>query len=131
MTVDNPEAAFDPAEVEAALDMTGLFFGGGDQSRITESLFVYGDAARVETPLMFAIREGYESGRAVVGGTSAGADAITGAVMVHSGQSYDALVSGAIPGKAAVDADQRLYYDPEGGMGLLPAITIDTHFRQE
>ena len=72
-------------------EMTGFFFGGGDQRRLVELLFQASGDSRVETPVMAKLRQMYESGDAAVGGTSAGAAVMTGAVMISGGLSYDAL----------------------------------------
>ena len=48
--------------------MTGLWFGGGDQARVLNSLFTYNGDVRLESDVMVAIRTLYESGTAVVGG---------------------------------------------------------------
>lgn len=85
---------------------TGIFFTGGDQSRIVD--FIRG------TPLDKAIHKRHEEG-AVIGGTSAGA-AIMPAEMI---------VGGASVANPSVDA---VSIGP--GMGFLPGIVIDQHFAQ-
>ncbi len=107
--------------------MTGIYFSGGDQTRILNSLFFYDSSnVRTETPLMSTIRSLYESGQAAVGGDSAGGTALTGAVMMVGGESYNALLSGANPEET--DDDLDLVYDRDGGMGFLPNFVLDTHF---
>ncbi len=107
--------------------MTGIYFSGGDQTRIINSLFIHDDdGVRLDTPLMTAIRSLYESAEAVVGGDSAGGTALTGSVMPVAGESYNALLNGAHPEETGDDLD--LVYDPEGGMGFLPGFVLDTHF---
>jgi cyanophycinase len=85
---------------------TGIFFTGGDQSRIVD--FIRG------TPLDKAIHKRHESG-AVIGGTSAGA-----AMMPD-----EMIVGGASVSNPSVDA---VSMGP--GMGFLPGIVIDQHFAQ-
>lgn len=85
---------------------TGIFFTGGDQSRIVD--FIKG------TPLDAVIHKRHESG-AVVGGTSAGA-----AMMPD-----EMIVGGASVSNPSVDA---VSMGP--GMGFLPGIVIDQHFAQ-
>ncbi len=85
---------------------TGIFFTGGDQSRIVD--FIKG------SPLCDAIRKQHEAGT-VVGGTSAGA-----AMMPDQ-----MIVGGASVSNPSIDA---VSMGP--GMGFLPGIVIDQHFAQ-
>jgi cyanophycinase len=85
---------------------TGIFFTGGDQSRIVD--FIRG------TSLDKAIHQRYEAG-AVIGGTSAGA-----AMMPD-----EMIVGGASVSNPSVNA---VSMGP--GMGFLPGIVIDQHFAQ-
>ena len=85
---------------------TGIFFTGGDQSRIVDFI--------KDTPLDAAIHKRYEEG-AVIGGTSAGA-----AMMPDQ-----MIVGGASVSNPSVDA---VSMGP--GMGFLPDIVIDQHFAQ-
>ena len=98
------------SECEAAIDIiqqaTGIFFTGGDQSRIVD--FIKG------SPLCDAIRKQHEAG-VVVGGTSAGA-----AMMPDQ-----MIVGGASVSNPSIDA---VSMGP--GMGFLPGIVIDQHFAQ-
>lgn len=85
---------------------TGIFFTGGDQSRIVD--FIRG------TPLDRAIHKRHKEG-AVIGGTSAGA-----AMMPDQ-----MIVGGASVSNPSVDA---VSMGP--GMAFLPGIVIDQHFAQ-
>lgn len=85
---------------------TGIFFTGGDQSRIVD--FIKG------SPLCDAIRQQHEAG-AVIGGTSAGA-----AMMPDQ-----MIVGGASVSNPSIDA---VSMGP--GMGFLPGIVVDQHFAQ-
>ncbi len=85
---------------------TGIFFTGGDQSRIVD--FIKG------TPLDEAIHKRHEEG-AVIGGTSAGA-AMMPTQMIEGGESVS---------HPSVDA---VSIGP--GMGFLPDILVDQHFAQ-
>jgi cyanophycinase len=89
--------------VEAA---TGIFFTGGDQSRIVD--FIQG------TSLDQAIHQRHAAG-AVIGGTSAGA-----AMMPD-----EMIVGGASVSNPSVGAVKM-----GPGMGFLPGIVIDQHFAQ-
>ncbi len=85
---------------------TGIFFTGGDQSRIVDFI--------KDSPLCDAIRKQHETG-AVVGGTSAGA-----AMMPD-----EMIIGGASVSNPSVDAVRM-----GPGMGFLPGIVIDQHFAQ-
>lgn len=100
----------DDSECEKAIrqiaEATGIFFTGGDQSRIVN--FIKG------SPLGDAIHKRHEKG-AVIGGTSAGA-----AMMPD-----EMIVGGASVSHPSVDAVSM-----GTGMGFLPGIVIDQHFTQ-
>lgn len=68
LTTDNPTDAEDPAFVKPLLAATGVWFGGGEQSRLN-----YRYVGNFPTPTRFqqALREVLERG-GIVGGTSAG-----------------------------------------------------------
>jgi len=95
---------------------TGIWFGGGDQSRLTRAL----RGTRTER----AIRERYARG-AVVGGTSAGA-AVMSAVMITGDERR--------PGGARPDTTQgfitieRRDVVTDSGFALLTNAVIDQHF---
>lgn len=85
---------------------TGIFFTGGDQSKIVDNI--------KGTPLGKAIHQRYRQG-AVIGGTSAGA-----AMMPD-----EMIVGGASVSNPSVDAVEL-----GPGMGFLPGIVVDQHFAQ-
>ena len=85
---------------------TGIFFTGGDQSRIVE--FIKG------SPLCDAIRKRHQEG-VVIGGTSAGA-----AMMPD-----EMIVGGASVSNPSINAVSMA-----PGMGFLPDIMVDQHFAQ-
>ncbi len=87
-------------------EATGIFFTGGDQSRIVD--FIKG------SPLGDAIHKCHAEG-VVIGGTSAGA-AMMPDIMIIGGASV------AYPTMDAVEIGP--------GMGFLPGIAIDQHFSQ-
>ncbi|TVQ08925.1 MAG: cyanophycinase [Leptolyngbya sp. DLM2.Bin27] len=87
-------------------EATGIFFTGGDQSRIVD--FIKG------TPLDEAIHQRHRAG-AVIGGTSAGA-----AMMPD-----EMIVGGTSVSNPSVDAVEM-----GPGMGFLPGIVVDQHFAQ-
>ncbi|MEA5451527.1 cyanophycinase [Leptolyngbya sp. CCNP1308] len=87
-------------------EATGIFFTGGDQSRIVDFI--------KDTPLDEAIQRRYREG-AVIGGTSAGA-----AMMPD-----EMIVGGTSVSNPSVDAVEM-----GPGMGFLPGIVVDQHFAQ-
>lgn len=110
------------ADSEAAarrLDgVTGIWFGGGDQARLT--------AALLHTPVEKAIAARYRAG-AVVGGTSAGA-----AVMTTPMITGDELKPGGSrpPAKDSSDAFMTIARGnvvTAEGFGLLPGVIVDQH----
>jgi cyanophycinase len=94
------------ASIRKVEQATGIFFTGGDQSRIVD--FIKG------TSLHQVIHQRHEAG-AVIGGTSAGA-----AMMPD-----EMIVGGASVSNPSVDAVSM-----SPGMGFLPGIVIDQHFAQ-
>ena len=95
-----------PDALEAAERATGLFFTGGDQSRIIDLI--------KGTKLDYLIHKRYSEG-AIVGGTSAGA-AMMPDVMIVEGES---------------ETNPRANVVEMGpGMGFLPGIVVDQHFAQ-
>lgn len=99
---------------------TGIWFGGGDQSRLTRVL--------LGTPALDSIRSRYRGG-AVVGGTSAGAAVmtdpmITGDEKRPGGRRPVADTSGA-SAFMTIDRD-NIVVAP--GFGLLPGAIVDQHF---
>jgi len=119
-----------PGQDSAALlrqirGMTGFFFGGGDQSRLLQTL-VRGNGQ--ETPAMREIRRAMERG-ALVGGTSAGTAVQVRGAMVTGGESYDALRR-APEDVLSPRSGGRLSYYASGGLGLFRWGALDTHFNE-
>lgn len=110
----------DAEEAGRSLDgVTGIWFGGGDQAKLTAAL----SHTRVEA----AIRERYVAG-AVIGGTSAGA-----AVMSTPMLTGDELKPGGDRPPAKDSSDAYLTIARENvvtveGFGLLPGAIVDQHF---
>ncbi|MGH9366474.1 MAG: cyanophycinase [Thermoanaerobaculia bacterium] len=119
--------ALDPAaegfeEAPGKLEgMTGIWFGGGDQSRLT--------AALGGTPVEKAIRERFASG-AVIGGTSAGA-AVMSTPMITGDEKHP---GGSRPPKDPSDSASafltiaRDNIVTKEGFDLLPGAIVDQHF---
>lgn len=96
----------DPEGVQSLREADGIFFSGGDQLRITSVLG--------GTPYEAAVRAAHHRG-AVVGGTSAGASAMSATMLV-----------GGADEESARRADVRMC----PGLGLLPNAVVDQHFAQ-
>jgi cyanophycinase len=92
--------------LEAIAEASGIFFTGGDQSRITDIL--------KDTEIDAAIHQRYSEG-VVIAGTSAGA-AVMPDVMIVGGDSQ---------------TNPRIeVVEMAPGMGFLPGVVIDQHFSQ-
>ena len=106
------ETADDWETLERVNQATGIFFAGGDQSRLASVLR--------DTQLLERIAELYERG-GVVAGTSAGATAV-GSLMVtgsvDANQDPDRAVRSIRTGRVATEA----------GLGLMPDVIVDQHF---
>ena len=99
--------------------VTGIWFGGGDQSRLT--------AALLHTPVEEAIRARYREG-AVVGGTSAGA-AVMSTPMLTGDEKHPGGTRP--PEKDSGDAYMTIARDnvvTTEGFALLPGAIVDQHF---
>ena len=123
---------------------TIFFFGGGLTSHALECFFdpkydgTYTDSLALKT-----IRHRHENG-AVIAGNSAGAMIQTNAPVLSGGESYQALMFGALESDARLLQNiqfpslerwtlwmaMRLEYRPEGGLGFFPYGPIDTHFSE-
>lgn len=112
------EEAMKPDTATRLDGITGIWFGGGDQSRLT--------AAIGGTPVEEAIRRRYQEG-AVVGGTSAGA-AVMSAVMITGDERR--------PGGSRPPSDpdtgfitiERGNIVTTRGLALLDDVIVDQHF---
>jgi len=104
--VTTHEQALDSACLSVFADARGVFFTGGDQRRITETI--------VGTPVEDRVRAIYEAG-GVIAGTSAGASAMSGE-MIERGPSGESPAEGEIR------------FAP--GLNLLPGVVVDQHFSQ-
>jgi cyanophycinase len=97
-------AAADPALIGKLRGCGGYWFTGGDQNRI-------GDLV-VDTPLHAMLNERYRGG-AVIGGTSAGAAAMSRIMLTGKGD-----LSDVAPGT----------YETRAGLGFLDGCIVDQHF---
>ncbi|HXG63519.1 MAG TPA: cyanophycinase [Blastocatellia bacterium] len=94
-------------EVAAELTVAkGIFLTGGDQNKIVSTLH--------DTAALRAIKTAYKKG-AIVGGTSAGASAMS-----------DPMIASGLAGTLARSGMVRLVQ----GLGFLPSVLVDQHFHQ-
>jgi cyanophycinase len=112
-------AAFDRRWVERIASYGSVFFSGGDQSRIVDSLVQNGE----ETPVLECIRRCHAAG-GLVAGTSAGA-AIMSGPMIVSGTSLSALTAGLCQ-----DPDEEDGFRVGRGLGFFSWGLVDQHFLQ-
>ena len=111
--VDNERAVRDPALIAKVRAANGVFFTGGDQARLVDTLRPGG----VESPLLLAIRELQLRG-GVVAGTSAGA-AIMSRTMFRDPASVITLLKGPV----------RKGIDDDAGLGFAQSdLFVDQHF---
>ena len=111
--VDLVQAVRDPALIAKVHAASGVFFTGGDQARIVDTLRPGG----VESPLLVAIRELQQRG-GVVAGTSAGA-AMMSRTMFRDPASVITLLKGPL----------RAGTDYGAGLGFLQSdLFVDQHF---
>ncbi len=106
------EQAMTPGIIEQFKDVTGVYFTGGDQARITREL--------VGTPVQDKLKELYRSG-AVIGGTSAGA-AVMSAVMLTGDER---LNRDTVNGFVFIKRDNIVVTE---GLGFLTTVIVDQHF---
>lgn len=101
----------------------GIWFVGGDQTRITETLMT---AKGEDTPVLAAIRRQLAKG-AVVGGTSAGA-AIMSNPMIAAGDSLSALTLPRMQEYSGMQAQESGRLVLKSGLGFFDAGIVDQHF---
>ncbi|MBH9552241.1 cyanophycinase [Inhella gelatinilytica] len=111
--VDLPQQLNDPALIEQVRQSRGVFFSGGAQELIVDTLQPGGEA----TPMLQAIRQVFDRG-GVVAGTSAGA-AIMSRMMFRDAQDNHQILKGR----------WRAGQEYDRGLGFVgPDLFIDQHF---
>ena len=101
---------------------TGIWFLGGDQTRITQALIPEGK----ESLVYKALHKAYDNG-AVIAGTSAGA-AMMSDVMIASGDSMGALTQGFTDTYESMDEQESGAVYATQGMNFFDKGVIDQHF---
>jgi cyanophycinase len=102
----HPDDSHDESAIEILEQATGIFLTGGDQNKIT--------AVLCNTPAIYAIEKAYQNG-AVIGGTSAGAAALS-----------DPMIGGGSRGSLARSGMAKI----APGLGLAKSFLVDQHFHQ-
>lgn len=111
------EQAMDPAATRQLDGVTGIWFSGGDQSRLT--------AVLQGSPLLEAIRDRYRSG-AVIAGTSAGAAVMSDSMLTGSQRRPGVDTVGYFGDQYPRVARASVEIVP--GFALLPHALVDQHF---
>ncbi len=99
--------------------VTGIWFGGGDQSRLT--------AAIAGTPVEAAIRTRYERAGVVVGGTSAGAAVMSRMMITGDERRYGGSRPPSDSSQAFITIDRNNVITADG-FGYIDNAIIDQHF---
>jgi cyanophycinase len=99
--------------------VTGIWFGGGDQSRLT--------AAIAGTPVEAAIRNRYQRAGVVVGGTSAGAAVMSRIMITGDERRYGGKRPPSDSSQAFITIDRDNVVTSEG-FGYIDNAIIDQHF---
>lgn len=127
VTTTTKELADDPSEVAKVQGATAIWFTGGDQYRVTSSLW-HDDG----TPslVLQAIFDAWEDGNIVIGGSSAGA-AIMSSVMIGGGLSIGALAYNHVELRTSYTGDLYEFgalQVNDTGFGFFDVGVIDQHF---
>jgi len=117
------EGGFSEELADSLKTAGGIWFVGGDQTRITETLMT-GEGE--DGPVLAAIRRQLEKG-AVVGGTSAGA-AIMSSPMIAAGDSLSALTEPRTEEYSGMQAQESGRLVLKSGLGFFDAGIVDQHF---
>ena len=117
------EGGRDTSVADQLKHVGGIWFVGGDQTRITQTLR---ESDGSDTPVLAAIRAQLDQG-AIVGGTSAGA-AIMSATMIAAGDSLSALTLPGAEQYAGMDSQESGRLMLAEGLGFFPLGIVDQHF---
>jgi len=115
--------AYSPTEIAKLSNAGGIWFVGGDQTRIIKT---FKSAAGTDSPMLLRIRQILAQG-GVVGGTSAGA-AIMSDVMIAAGDSFTGLTSGYTQDYEGSEQQEQGKILLTHGLGLFPYGIVDQHF---
>jgi cyanophycinase len=108
LQIEGREGASDPSNLEMVDNASVVYFTGGDQLKLASKLG--------GTPMLNRIHRLYEQRGGVIAGTSAGASAMGGTMLVsHATESSHKVESSFFMAR---------------GLGLVPDLVIDQHFAQ-
>lgn len=114
--------AWDTHLLKGLEGLAGVWFTGGDQMRIADTML---NEEGEDSPLLVLIRQRLAAG-AMVGGTSAGA-AIMSSSMITGGSSFEALL-GPLTDYEAIEEQESGQLSLHRGLGFLPGGVVDQHF---
>lgn len=114
--------ATDPKVAAQVQQATAVWFLGGDQNHLVDSLKPDGN----NSPVLDAVWQLYQRG-GIVGGTSAGA-AIMSDTMIASGSSWTALARAVASSDTVVNETSDEPLQLRTGLGFFPEGVIDQHF---
>lgn len=120
--LDSKEAAENEELAARVRDYSGIFIGGGDQSRYSE---VLQREDGTDTAVLAAMKAAVDAG-AGLAGTSAGATIMQAGPMVTGGDSYYSIRDGS--GRGYSTNPYQLMYEADGGFGFFRPGLVDTHF---
>ncbi|CAN5177546.1 hypothetical protein BH11PSE10_BH11PSE10_11140 [soil metagenome] len=121
--------------------LNGIFFSGGDQARLLESLVgrdAQGRYRRISEQLRL-LQQRHAAGQLVVAGSSAGDSAQSGGnwrgrpvPMISGGESWRVLAEGFVPGGGPMEegSARRGVGYADGGLGFFRFGPLDSHFSQ-
>ena len=127
VTTTTTHLADDAAEVAKVEQATAIWFTGGDQYRVTSSLWREDGSA---SDVLAKIFEKWEDGNIVIGGSSAGA-AIMSRVMIGGGLSVGSLAYDHVASRFDYTGDKYTYGALQvnnDGFGFFDAGVVDQHF---
>ncbi|MCA1931460.1 cyanophycinase [Rheinheimera sp.] len=114
--------ASDPALAAVIKQATAVWFLGGDQNHLVDTLKPEGKTS----PVLEAVWQLYQQG-GLVGGTSAGA-AIMSDPMITAGSSWSALTRAVATADARIEGTAQEPLQLRQGLGFFPEGIIDQHF---
>lgn len=125
--INRPDAAQKEEVLVQIKPLTGVFFGGGDQSLLKKQLT---NNAGKDSRALKLIRDKHNLGMPI-GGTSAGAVVMSGLphVMITGGWPHKSLLYSAVPSAQNLEPG-RLTYSADSGFGFFPYGLLDTHLSE-
>ena len=82
VTEDDAYSPYNSTIIKSILNVTGIFFGGGEPGRLMKSLYRFDFGMKIATPAMNAIKTVWKRG-ALISGTSAGIEVFQDGVIIE------------------------------------------------